>query len=153
MRTIFHSAMLLVAFAAPAIAHHSFAAEFDAKQPVTLKGTVTRMEWINPHSWIHLDVKNPDGTVSKWIRLKPDSTWLKPGSTAGSGLHVAEAGLHVESAFRRIPLTQRLLLAAQTTQRHERRGLLSLLVGPGREPDVELGSLQLVEPLQRTQHK
>ena len=48
-------------------AHHSFAAEFDAKQPVTLKGTVIKMEWINPHSWIHIDVKNPDGTVTEWM--------------------------------------------------------------------------------------
>ena len=42
---------------------HSFAAEFDADQPVTCKGTVTKMEWMNPHSWIHIDVKSADGTT------------------------------------------------------------------------------------------
>ena len=53
--------------AAAASAHHSFAAEFDANAPVVLKGTITKMEWINPHSWIHIDVKNPDGTVTEWM--------------------------------------------------------------------------------------
>src|SRR5262245_50756308 len=67
MRAILSSAALLVAFAVPAMAHHSFAAEFDANQPVKLKGTVVKMEWINPHSWIHMDVKNPDGTVTRWM--------------------------------------------------------------------------------------
>ena len=48
-------------------AHHSFAAEFDGNQPVTLKGSVVKMDWVNPHTWIHLDVKNPDGTVTRWM--------------------------------------------------------------------------------------
>ena len=50
----------------PVWAHHAFAAEFDAKKPVKLTGTVTRVEWVNPHSWIHINVKNPDGTVTEW---------------------------------------------------------------------------------------
>ena len=48
-------------------AHHAFSAEFDANQPITLRGTVARVEWINPHSWIHVDVKNPDGKVDRWM--------------------------------------------------------------------------------------
>ncbi len=47
-------------------AHHAFAAEFDAKKPVNFKGTVTKMEWINPHTWLHVDVKKADGTVENW---------------------------------------------------------------------------------------
>jgi hypothetical protein len=57
----------LLAAAAPALAHHSFAAEYDGAKPVKLRGTVTRMEWINPHSWIHVDVKNNDGSVTSWM--------------------------------------------------------------------------------------
>ena len=55
-----------VAAAVPAWAHHSFAAEFDEKVPLKLRGTVTKVEFINPHSWIHIDVKNSDGTVTNW---------------------------------------------------------------------------------------
>ena len=52
--------------AAPALAHHAFAAEFDADQKIDLKGVVTKAKWVNPHSWLYFDVKNADGTVTNW---------------------------------------------------------------------------------------
>ena len=72
MRT--HLAMLPLIAAAgillggsPAFAHHAFAAEFDATKPIKLKGTVVKMEWINPHTWLHLEVKRPDGKTERWM--------------------------------------------------------------------------------------
>ena len=51
----------------PVRAHHAFAAEFDADQPITLRGAVTRVEWINPHTWIHINVKSADGKSTEWM--------------------------------------------------------------------------------------
>ncbi len=64
--TVLGLAGLLLA-AAPIWAHHAFAAEFDAQKPVKLRGTVAKVEFINPHSWIHIDVKDADGKVTRWM--------------------------------------------------------------------------------------
>ena len=61
------AAGLILLAAAPAWAHHAFAAEFDAAKPIKFKGTVTKMEWINPHAWIRIDVKGEDGQVTQWM--------------------------------------------------------------------------------------
>src|SRR5262245_40550303 len=66
-RSIVMAGMVLLGAVGPVLAHHAFSAEFDGNRPVKLRGTVTKMEWINPHSWIHLEVKNPDGTVTLWM--------------------------------------------------------------------------------------
>jgi Family of unknown function (DUF6152) len=63
---IFITALAVPGWASSASAHHAFAAEFDANKPVNFKGTITKMEWVNPHSWLHVEVKQPDGTVVNW---------------------------------------------------------------------------------------
>ena len=61
------AAFVSIAATAPALAHHAFSAEFDAKKPVKLQGTVSKVQWINPHAWIHVDVKRPDGKLETWM--------------------------------------------------------------------------------------
>lgn len=75
----------IVLSAVPVFAHHAFAAEFDSTKPITLKGTVTKMEWINPHTWIHISVKKPDGTVESWmIEGGPPNALFRRGFTKDS---------------------------------------------------------------------
>jgi hypothetical protein len=78
----------------PVWAHHAFAAEFDAAKPVKFKGTVTKMEWINPHAWIHIDVKGDDGQVTPWMieAAAPNALlrrgWTKKSLLAGTQILV-----------------------------------------------------------------
>ena len=75
----------LLLAAVPVVAHHSFASEFDANKHVEFRGTVTKVELVNPHTWIHMDVKKPDGTVEAWmIEAGTPNTLLRRGLTKNS---------------------------------------------------------------------
>ena len=65
--TVLAGAAAILAASVPVIAHHAFGAEFDPNRPVLLKGKVTKVEWVNPHAWIHLAVTKPDGTTEEWM--------------------------------------------------------------------------------------
>jgi hypothetical protein len=70
---------------APVLAHHAFSAEFDGDKPVKLQGAVTKVELINPHAWIHIDVKNPDGTTASWmVEGGTPNTLMRRGITRDS---------------------------------------------------------------------
>jgi hypothetical protein len=90
---------------APAWAHHAFAAEFDIRRPVKLRGTVTGMDWINPHSWIHLDVTGPDGTIVSWmIEGGSPNALLRLGfnkSALPKGSEVVVEGFQAKDGFHR----------------------------------------------------
>jgi hypothetical protein len=75
-------AMGLLAAAVPMLAHHSFSAEFDSSKPITLKGNVTKIDWLNPHIWIYLDVKDDAGKVAHWqCEGGPPNTLTRNGWT------------------------------------------------------------------------
>ena len=98
LMSVVASAGMLLAAALSVSAHHSFSAEFDQNKQVTLEGRVVMMEWVNPHSWLHIDVTKADGTVERWkIEGGSPSVLLRKGWNRDS----LPAGLKVKS--RRFP--------------------------------------------------
>jgi hypothetical protein len=103
--TIASAGMLLILAAVPVRAHHAFTAEFDANQPVNFTATVTRMQWTNPHAWIHVDVKQPDGTVENWaIEAGTINVLFRRGFTKESllpGTEIVVEGYRAKDGSRR----------------------------------------------------
>ena len=95
----------MMATGVPASAHHAFAAEFDADRPVEFSGTVTKVEWINPHAWMHLEVANEDGTLDNWmIEAGPPGALVRRGWSKDSvtpGIEVLVEGYRaIDGALR-----------------------------------------------------
>ena len=80
MRRLFYTTLLAGALSAPMAAHHSFAAEYDGKRPISIKGTVTQVDWRNPHAYIYLDVKDESGGATRMmVEGHPPNTLRRTG--------------------------------------------------------------------------
>jgi hypothetical protein len=124
--TIVLITVAVVAAVAPVRAHHAFASEFDARKPVKFTATVTKMEWINPHSWMHVEVKKPDGTIENWmIEAGSPNSLFRRGinkNTVKPGMVVVVDGYQARDGSRRangrdvtLPEGRRLFLGSGGT--------------------------------------
>src|ERR1051326_1759923 len=85
IQSLFIVAVLALAPVAPVFAHHSFAAEFDSSKPITLSGSLTKLDWINPHARLFIDVKDADGKTTNWeVELGPPAILMRNGWTKNS---------------------------------------------------------------------
>ena len=95
------AAVSVLVMTATAGAHHAFSAEFDESRPVTLRGVITEMEWVNPHSWIHIDVMGPDGKVESWmLEAGPPGALVRRGWSKASvpvGLEILVEGYQAKN--------------------------------------------------------
>jgi Family of unknown function (DUF6152) len=107
-------AAILLSAVAPVLAHHAFSAEFDQSKPIKLTGEITKLEWTNPHAWLFVDVKGPDGKVVNWrlemgapnalLRAGWSRSDIKPGTPVTISGFLARAGGSVGNAFQvRLP--------------------------------------------------
>jgi len=110
MRTKLAIALSIASFAlagsaSSVSAHHAFAAEFDANKPVNFKGTITKMEWVNPHTWLHISVKKDDGTAENWaIEAGTPNVLFRRGftkDTLPAGLEIVVDGYQAKDGTRR----------------------------------------------------
>jgi hypothetical protein len=119
-------ALFVAGTAVPVFAHHAFAAEFDAKKPVRFEGTVTKMQWTNPHVWLHLDVKKPNGAVENWaFEAGTPNVLFRRGFTKNSllpGTKIVVDGYQAKDGSRRangrditFPDGKKLFLGSQGT--------------------------------------
>jgi len=108
------AAGILLSAVHPALAHHAFSAEFDQSKPVKISGEITKLEWVNPHAWLHLDVKGADGKVTPWrfemgapnalLRAGWSKSDIKVGTQVTVSGFMARAGGSVGNAFQvRLP--------------------------------------------------
>jgi len=126
----------LCAAASPAAAHHSFAAEYDAKQPISLSGSIVIVDFVNPHAWIYVDVKEPDGKVVRWnVEMGSPNSLIRRGFTKNSvpvGTAVVIDGYRAKDGSRTINST--------TVKLPDGRRLFTGSSGTGAPGDAPAGS-------------
>jgi len=121
------AALFVLVAVAPLVAHHAFSAEFDQSKPVKMAGEITKLEWTNPHAWIHIDVKGPDGKVVPWrfemgapnalLRAGWSRNDIKPGTAVTISGFMARAGGTTGNAFQvRLPDGRDLFAASSIKQ-------------------------------------